>query len=70
MTLRDWIIETGPKKAAKLLKVEPATISYWKTGRQLPRPKYMVKINQLSKGKVSYKEMIETAARKQARKSK
>lgn len=63
MTLKVWIIKTGPKKVAKMLNVDPSTVSSWKTNGTLPRPKVMVKINKLTKGRVSYREMIENAAK-------
>ncbi len=63
MQLKDWIIETGPKKAARLLGVEPQTVSQWRVGKALPRPENLVAIFKLSKGKVTYKEMIERFAR-------
>lgn len=63
MTLKHWIEKTGPKECAKLLKVDPATVSYWKLGSSLPRPHHMVKIYRLTNGRVTYKEMVERAAK-------
>jgi DNA-binding transcriptional regulator YdaS (Cro superfamily) len=60
MTLNKWIIKTGPKKVAKLLRVDPGTVSQWKTLDACPRPRAMVKIHQLSKKQVSYQSMIES----------
>lgn len=54
-----WIKEVGPKKVAKLLRVEPQTVSAWRTGIACPRPQKMVQIKKVSKGKVDYKDMIE-----------
>lgn len=59
MTLHDWILKTEPKKVAQLLKVDDATVSYWKTGKALPRPEKMIAIHKLSRGRVSYKSMVE-----------
>lgn len=59
MTLRDWIEKTGPKKVATILKVDPSTVSAWKTGTNQIPPIRMYEIHKLSKGKVSYKTMIE-----------
>ena len=67
MTLKEWIIKTGPKKAAQLLGVDPATVSYWRTGGVAPRPRYMVKIVKLSGGKVTFEHMVRTAAKNQER---
>lgn len=63
MTLRSWIEKTGPKKVAQLLKVEPATVSAWKTGTNRVPPIRMYEIHKLSKGKVSYKSMIESSVK-------
>jgi len=65
MTLQAWIKETGPKNVAHLLKVDSSTVHFWKAGKTLPRPAIMVRIHQLTKGKVSYQTMIESMARKQ-----
>lgn len=63
MTLQAWIDKEGPKNIANLLKVDSSTVQTWKAGSSLPRPKLMMKIHQLSRGKVSYKSMIETVAK-------
>ena len=59
MTLTNWIINTGPKKVAKLLNVDPSTVSIWRSRGALPRPAQMVRIYKLTKGRVSYQEMVE-----------
>jgi hypothetical protein len=63
MTLRTWIDQKGPMNVAHLLKVDSSTVQTWKAGTSLPRPKHMIKIHQLSRGRVSYKAMIETVAK-------
>jgi len=68
MTLQAWIKETGPKNVAHLLKVDSSTVHFWKAGKTLPRPAIMVRIHQLSRGKVSYEQMVETVARRQNKK--
>ncbi len=65
MTLSDWIDKTGQKKVARIADVNTSTVSMWKCGRALPRPKSMVAICKASKGRVSYKTMIETFAKNQ-----
>lgn len=70
MTLKDFIQEYGATKLAKLLVVDDAAVSAWKHLGVLPRPTYMRKIHLLSKGRVSYKTMVETAARAQSRNKK
>ena len=64
MTLRAWILKTGPKNAAKLLKVEPATLSCWKTRKSFPKAKSMIMINKLSKGQVTFEHMVRYASRR------
>ena len=59
MTLSDWIEKTGPKKVAQLMNVDPSTVSSWKIGANRIPPIRMYQIHQLSKGKVSYKTMVE-----------
>ncbi len=59
MTLRTWIEETGPKVIAQKLKVDPSTVSAWRNGQAFPRPKRLVQLHQLSKGKVTYEAMIQ-----------
>ncbi len=59
MTLRQWIINTGPKEVAKLCNVDPSTVSAWKVGKAFPRPKKLLTIHKISKGRVSYKELVE-----------
>lgn len=63
MTLRRWIIKTGPKEVARKLKVDPSTVSNWKCGTAFPRRKQLIKINRASKGEVTYTEMIEKAGK-------
>lgn len=63
MTLQAWIDSKGPMNVAHLLKVDSSTVHTWKAGTSLPRPKIMVHIHQLSRGRVTYKSMIETVAR-------
>lgn len=62
MTLQVWIETTGPKNVAGMLNVDVSTVYKWKRGKVLPRAKEMVNIHRRSKRKVTYKDMIETAA--------
>ena len=59
MTLCDWIVKTGPKEVAKLLNVDPSTVSLWRKGANIPHVKTMVKIVKTTKGKVTYRDIIE-----------
>lgn len=58
MTLCDWIQKTGPKAVARLLKVDPSTVSLWRNGRSVPRAETMLKIHTITLGKVSYRSML------------
>lgn len=67
MTLKNFINNYGASKLAKTLEVEASTVRQWRRERGLPRPALCVKINQLSKGRVTYRELIETAAKFQTK---
>lgn len=69
MTLCDWIEKTGPKKAAQLLNVDPSTVSLWRNGRSNPTAKMMRKIHEVTKGKVTYKGMVEVRTFKKGAKN-
>jgi transcriptional regulator with XRE-family HTH domain len=56
--LDKWIEEIGPRKLARILSVEPSAISHWRNGKAMPRPDKMIKIHKLSRGRVSYREMV------------
>lgn len=60
ISLKNWIEEVGPKQVAKIFKVTPAAVRHWRCGVALPQTDKMQKIRDLSKGRVSYEEMIDT----------
>lgn len=60
MTLKEWINERGTEKVAQLLNVNQSTVRHWRLGNNIPRPEQMKEIKRLSKGQVTYDEMIET----------
>lgn len=60
ITLLDFIVEIGPNKLARKLKINESTVRQWRRGYCLPRAEYMLKINRLTKGRLTYAEMIET----------
>ena len=64
MTLRGWIEKTGRDKAQKILKASRVTISQWASLHCLPTSKRMVQIVKATRGKVTYREMIEDFANK------
>lgn len=59
MTLNSWIKKTGPKKVAAMLQVDQSAVSLWRTGKSHPSVESMFLIHRASKGKVTYKSMIE-----------
>lgn len=64
-TLRTWLEETGMDEGARLFKVDISTVRNWRAGRAVPRPPELAKIVKLSRGAVSYEEVIETFLRTQ-----
>lgn len=58
-SFRDWINEHGPVKLSKLLKTTDSTIRHWRLANTLPRPWQMKRIKELTKGRISYEEIIE-----------
>ncbi len=59
LSLKDWINSIGVPRVAKLLKVEESTVRHWRIGRCLPRAEQMFAIKKLSKGSVTYDQMID-----------
>ncbi len=59
-SLGHWIAEKGGRHAvAELLDVHESAIRHWLRLRNFPRPEQMAKIRKLSKGKVSFDEVID-----------
>ena len=59
MTLEKWIKKRGVVKTAQDLGTSRINVYYWCNGRCLPNAVRMRDIVKLSKGRVSYKKMIE-----------
>lgn len=59
LTFPEWITHQTTKKLSRILKVNVSTVRHWRSGRCLPRADQMMKIIQISRGKMSYKTMIE-----------
>lgn len=55
----DWIEDIGPQKLAKKLHLDPMTINHWRAGRSDPRVVHMRKIKKISRGLISYEQMID-----------
>lgn len=60
LSLADWIRQVGEKEIARLFKISESAVGHWKRGLYLPNTECLVKIVKLSKGAVTYQEMIET----------
>lgn len=59
ITLATWIDEIGRKEACWLLKVDSSTIRHWRLGYGLPKARQMLKIKELSGGRLTCDAMIE-----------
>lgn len=60
LTLSEWIEDVGVIHVANMLRVEKATVRLWRRGKNLPRTEQMKKIRTLSKGRVTYDQMIDS----------
>lgn len=58
MQLNDFIKKYGAKKLAEKLNVTSEVIYQWSRGQTFPRPEKLHHLNEVSKGKVSYKTMV------------
>jgi DNA-binding transcriptional regulator YdaS (Cro superfamily) len=59
-SLRRWIVRMGGRASvASILGVDRSTVRHWDNGRNFPRPEEMAKIRHLSKGAVSFDELID-----------
>jgi len=66
MTLVEWIEKQGgPSKTARLLGCDKGTVSQWNRMQALPKDETKVKILLLSKGKVTFNDMIKPFAKQQ-----
>jgi len=59
LTLKEWIEKTGPERVAKLLGVNISSVGHWHRGYCSPRDEVKILIKKLSRGAVTYDEMIE-----------
>lgn len=60
MKLTEFIKELGgPMAASKKLKTTRSAVSQWNIGAAIPNSRMMMKIVKISKGRCSYKNMIE-----------
>lgn len=68
MTLQAWIEKTGPKKVAAMMGVDNSTVYTWGAGQSLPRAHHLKKIVKVTRGRVSYKQMVEHVVKNQKNK--
>jgi hypothetical protein len=62
MTLQKWVANMGgPVKVAPMLKVTVHAVRRWLRKESAPRTDTMTLIVQVSKGKCSYKDIIESS---------
>lgn len=59
MKLADWIEKKGSKWVAEILEVDEITVYYWRTMKNLPKDHHKRAIKRISRGVVTYSEMIE-----------
>lgn len=59
MTLHDWITQMTPVKVSELLEVDDNTVYQWLKFEYVPKHLHMRKIVKLTKGLVTYEEIIE-----------
>lgn len=59
ITFKEWIQVEGPKNLSEKLDVQVTTVRHWRTGHCLPRVDQMMQIKKLTKGKISYEQIIE-----------
>ena len=59
MTLQSWIKKTGTKEVAKICGVDRNCVWQWAHFVSVPADKKKVLIVRASRGKVTYKEIIE-----------
>jgi len=58
-----WIDDIGIEPLAEKLGIDPSAVSHWRRGHCHPQVRHMKKIVELSKGKLTYQEIIEGVPR-------
>lgn len=59
MTLQQYIKTKGCRQLAQELSIAPNTVYSWLRFRNCPSPQWMHQLVKMSKGKVSYQEIVE-----------
>lgn len=64
MTLQSWVKKMGgPQEVAVILEVTNHAVRRWLRKESAPRTDTMIKIVNLTKGKVSYKDIVESTTK-------
>lgn len=59
MTLNQWVKQYGgAEKLAVKLEITPHAVRNWMRGDDVPRPKHLVQLVKLSKGKLSFESIL------------
>jgi hypothetical protein len=66
----EWIDKYGRANLARTLNVSGATITYWLTGATSPKSATMVKLVELSKGKITLHDILLDTGKIPPRKAK
>ena len=53
-----WIDEVGASKLAQKLGIHPSCVTHWKQGKHRPRVHHMKEIVRLSKGALTYEDIM------------
>lgn len=68
MKLQKYLKREGCRNVARSLSITEASVVYnWMAMRKLPSPKNLFRLKELSKGEVSYQEMIEPFLKHQSK---
>lgn len=60
-----WINTKGDSYLADILNVTEGSAGHWRRGHCIPRPAHMKKIVEMSRGRISYEDIIENYLSKQ-----
>ncbi len=60
ISFAEWIDREGVDRLAKRLKINRFTVLHWRAGRHHPRVDQMRVLKKLSKGQLSYDDIIES----------
>lgn len=58
-----WIDEIGIEPLAEKLGIDPSAVSHWRRGHCWPQVKHIKRIRELSRGALTYEDIIEGVGR-------